>query len=153
MMGNQRKQIWVHRFQSGLFFRIAAYWLIYRLTEWNFLFIWRLVQEGAQDPLEQYRRFFLDYWPGLLVFAVLVPFLAWDAVKFAHRLVGPLVRFQKAMRAVAAGEPVRPVELREGDYLGEVQDDFNHMLENLHQRGIPVLQKGSAAFEATSSTR
>ena len=40
--------------------------------------------------------------PTLLLFVVLVPFLAWDAVRFAHRLVGPLVRFSRAME-IAGG--------------------------------------------------
>ena len=65
--------------------------------------------------------------------------MAWDAVRFTHRLVGPLWRFRRTMMCIARGELVQPIKLRKGDYLGEFQADFNAMLESLQKRGVPVL--------------
>ena len=45
-MRDVRKQIWVSPFQTKLFVRVGVYWLIYSITLFNFLFIWRLLQEG-----------------------------------------------------------------------------------------------------------
>jgi hypothetical protein len=135
-MKEARKQVWVDPFQSKLFWRMVGYGVVYQFTLWNFLFAWRLLEEGKGNLLEQYGRFCIEFSPMLLCFVVLVPFIAWDAVRFAHRLVGPLIRFRKTMKAVTAGEPVRPIRLRQGDYLVEFQDDFNAMLSALQQRGL-----------------
>jgi nitrogen fixation/metabolism regulation signal transduction histidine kinase len=77
----------------------------------------------------------------------LVPVLAWDTIRMSHRLVGPLVRFRKTMEAIADGEPVRPIKLRDGDYLTDLRDEFNRMLESLQKRGVPVMMPVDPAKE------
>lgn len=139
-MKEERKKVWVNAFQTKLFVRIGMYWLIYTVALWNLLFIWRLLSEGSGDPLDQYARFFADYWPALLCFAVVVPVLAWDAVKFSHRLVGPLYRFHQAIQTIGNGEPVQPMKLRDDDFLLEMKDDFNRMLDTLQRNGAAVLK-------------
>src|SRR5947209_4299916 len=116
-MHEERSRIWIDGFQSRLYFRVIAYWLIAVISVWNFLFVWRLVEEGKGDPLEQFTRYCVELYPVLICFAVLVPFFAWDAVRFAHRLVGPLVRIRKAVRSLAAKEVLRPIQRHAGDYL------------------------------------
>jgi hypothetical protein len=138
-MRQERTKVWIDNFQTKLFIRMGWYWLIYQVSLWNLVFVWRLLQEGPGNLLEQYGRFCLDYAPALLGCVALAPILAWDAVKFAHRVVGPIYRFRKTMRAVAAGEAVRPIKLRQGDFLVEMQDDFNAMLDALQRQGVPVL--------------
>jgi hypothetical protein len=135
-MKQGRSRIWVDPFQSRLFLRVVLYWSLYQLSLWNFLFAWRLTEEGQGNLPEQYWYFFLDFYPMIVCFALLVPFFAWDAVRFSHRLVGPLVRFRRTMQAVTAGQPVQPIRLRQGDYLTELQEDFNAMLIALQKRGL-----------------
>lgn len=144
-MANDRKRIWVSRFQTNLFFRIGAYWLIYQVAVWNFLFAWRLLQEGPGDLVQQFGSFFYDFWPTLLCFVLVAPILCWDAVRFSHRLVGPIYRFRKTVQAMSAGEPVRPIKLRQGDYLEEMKEDINKLLESLQQRGIPAIKPANPA--------
>jgi methyl-accepting chemotaxis protein len=139
-MKEDRKKVWIDGVQTRLFLRIGAYWLIYQVAVWNFLFAWRLLQEGPGDLVHQYGQFFADFYPTLICFAVAVPILCWDAVKFSHRLMGPIFRLRRSMQSVTAGEAVRPVKLREGDFLGEVKDDFNTMLEALQRQGLAVLK-------------
>src|SRR5687767_7863904 len=139
-VGNDRKKVWVDRFQTRLFYRIGAYLLIYLVCLGNLLFIWRLLEEGAGNPLQQYVGVLLEYSPALVCLIVLMPVMAYDAIRFSHRLVGPMVRFRRAMEAIARGEAVRPIKLREGDFLGELRDDFNRMLEALQKQGFPVLK-------------
>lgn len=121
----------VDRFQRKLAVRMIAYWLIYQLTLFNFLFCWRLLSEGSGNLLEQYGRFLADYWPIFICFLIVVPALAWDAMKFCHRVAGPIVRFRQVSRDIALGKPVRRVQLRDGDELLELQNDFNAMLDRL----------------------
>jgi hypothetical protein len=146
-MREDRKKVWIDGFQTRLFFRIAAYWLIYQVALLNILFVWRLLQEGPGNPLEQYGRFFLDFYPALICFVLVVPILAWDAVRFSHRLIGPLYRFRKTMQTIANGEPVRPIKLREGDFMLDMRDDFNRMLEELQRQGANVLKPADAVKE------
>jgi hypothetical protein len=48
---------------------------------------------------------------------------------------------------VTAGEPVRLIKLRQGDFLLEMKDDFNGMLEALQRQGVPVLKPADPAQE------
>jgi methyl-accepting chemotaxis protein len=140
MRREDRKHVWINIFQTRLIVRIALYWLVYMVTVANFLFVFRLLAEGPGNPLEQYGRFVVDCLPTFMLFMLLFPILAWDAVKFSHRLVGPLVRFRQTLQDLAAGKQVQPVRLRQGDYLGEMRDEFNAMLETLQRQGVPVLK-------------
>jgi hypothetical protein len=141
-MNEDRKKILVNQFQTRLFFRIVGYWLIYQIAVWNILFLWQMVNQEPGNVLEQYWTYFQGYAPTLLIFLVLVPVLAWDAVRFTHRLVGPIVRFRRAMQDITDGKPVRKIKLREGDFLVDMQQDFNQMLGSLESRGISVLHPG-----------
>ena len=49
------------------------------------------------------------------------------------------------MQAVAAGEPVAPVNLRQGDLLLDLRDDFNAMLKTLEEKGVVVLKRPEEA--------
>ena len=143
-MKDERKKVWLHEFQTRLFVRVGVYMLLFLVCLGNLLFIWRLLEEGPGNPLEQYYRVVVDFAPAFIFLAVLMPVLAWDAIKFSHRLVGPLVRFREAFQSLAAGEPVRPLRLRKADFLDEMCRDFNDMLEALQRRGAPVLKPAEA---------
>jgi hypothetical protein len=144
-MHEDRKKVWVDEFQTRLFVRIVAYLVIYLFCLGNLLFIWRLLADGPGNPLYQYASVMADNAPALVCLAILMPIMAYDALRFSHRLVGPMVRFRKAMNAIAEGEPVRPIKLREDDFLTELRDDFNKMLEALQKRGVPVLEANDGA--------
>ena len=146
-MSEARKTFWLNVFQTRLLFRIGVYWSIYMITVTNLLFVWRLLAEGPGDLLDQFGRFLAEFYPALIVFAVLMPAVAWDALKFSHRLVGPVVRFRKTLQDMAAGRPVQPIKLREGDYLTEMRDEFNAMLDSLQRMGVPVLKPTHPAEE------
>jgi nitrogen fixation/metabolism regulation signal transduction histidine kinase len=140
MRKEDRKKVWVDQFQTKLTLRIGGYLLLFLIVLSNFLFAWRLMEEGTGDLVEQYLRMLRDYLPVGICLLLLVPVMAWDAIRFSHRIVGPIVRFRHTAQAVGNGEPVRPIKLREGDYLTEFRDDFNQMLDSLQRRGVPVLK-------------
>ncbi len=144
-MRDERKKVWIDAFQTKLFLRMGSYWLIYQLCLWNLVFVWRLLHEGPGNILEQYGRFCMDYAPALAGCVLLLPVLCYDMVKFAHRIVGPIYRFRKAIQALAAGEDVRPVKLRDGDFLTEMQDEFNQLLEALPRPAGAASRSAGAA--------
>lgn len=147
-MREERKKIWIDQFQTRLFWRILAYLAIYFVTLGNLLFIWRLLTDGPGNPLDQYFSSFFDNASSLLFLLALLPILAWDAIRFTHRLVGPLVRFRRTLQDMAQGLPVRPIKLRNGDFLDDLRDDFNRMLDALQKRGLPVLKPTPAGDES-----
>jgi hypothetical protein len=140
MNNEQRTKVWVDHFQTRLTIRMVAYLLLSLFVLVNFLFGWRMWQEGTADPVGQFVRTLSDYLPVWICLLALAPVMVLDAIGFTHRLVGPLVRFRQVFQDVANGVPVRPIKLRSGDHLGELRDDVNRMLESLHRRGLPVLK-------------
>src|SRR5207249_1450151 len=123
---------------TRLTLRIAGYLVVFFVVFSNFLFAWKMWTEGPVDPWGQFVDTLQSNLPVFVLLLVLVPVMAWDTIRFSHRLVGPLVRFRKTMQDLAAGEPVRPIKLRDGDHLLEMRDEFNQMLEELQTRGVPV---------------
>jgi hypothetical protein len=147
MTNEERKRVWVDPYQTRLVWRIAGYLVLFLAVLFNFLFVWKLVCEGATDPLGQFLDLFREYRPVVVCLLILVPIMAWDAVRFTHHLVGPLVRFRQSIHHIAQGEAVPPIKLRKGDYLNDLRDEFNQMLESLQRRGVPVLKPGVSPEE------
>lgn len=139
-MNDERKKVWIDPFQTRLAWRIALYLTLLPPVLFNLLFAWKLISEGVQDPVEQCLALLRQLVPVGICLLIVVPVMGWDAIRFSHRLVGPLVRFRRAAQDIARGETVRPIKLRDGDYLDEFRDEFNHMLESLQSRGLPVLR-------------
>ncbi len=134
-MPERRRRRLVDSFQYKVAVRLAVYWAVYQLTLWNFLFCWRLLEEGQGNLFQQYGEFSREFAPMLICFLILVPAFAWDAVKFYHRIAGPILRIRSAARDIADGRAVRYVRLREDDELTGLQDDFNDMLSTLARSG------------------
>jgi hypothetical protein len=137
-MKETRKRIWIHSFQTRLLIRITAYLLVYLFASWAFFALCERISAGFAaegessllgNPLVR----------GALAAVILVPPLAFDAMRFAHRLVGPLYRIHKTVQAVAAGEPVPLIQLREGDFLVDLKDDVNEMLTQLEKKGLVII--------------
>src|SRR5262245_60444381 len=134
-MNETRTRFWIDPFQTKLFYRVAWYWLIYTITLFNLLFAWRLLKHGSEDLWHQFVTTIDDNIPLFVGFVIAAPWIALDAVRFANRLVGPLSRFRNTMRSVTANEPVPTIRLRKGDFLMDMQDDLNAMLDALEERG------------------
>src|SRR5688572_4204980 len=115
-MGEERKKVWIDPFQTKLTLRIAGYLVVFFFVFANLLFVWKMWREGPTDPAAQLVETLEANAPVFVLMLILVPVMAWDTIRFSHKLVGPLVRFRKTMQDVADGEPVRPIKLREGDY-------------------------------------
>lgn len=139
MLNDDRKKVWIDPFQTRLAWRVALYLALLPPVLFNLLFAWKLLSEGVQDPVAQCFALLRQLAPVGVCLLIVVPVMGWDAIRFSHRLVGPLVRFRRAAQDIARGETVRPIKLRDGDYLNEFRDEFNHMLESLQRRGLPVL--------------
>jgi hypothetical protein len=144
MRKERRFRFLINEFQGNLLWRIVMYWVIYQFTVWNFMFFWQVLTEGKGDVVEQYGRFAAGQYPMLLCVVVLIPFFAWDAIKFSLRVAGPLYRIRMTIQALEAGKPLRPVKLRDGDYLQEVIDDLNSLIVHMDDRNLATLDFASS---------
>lgn len=146
-MSEERKKVWVDPFQTRLSMRIGGYLVVFFVVFLNFLFAWKMIEEGPVDPAQQFIETLRSNAAVIVCLLVLVPVMAWDTIRFSHRLVGPLVRFRQTITGIADGNAVRPIKLRDGDYLIEMRDEFNRMLEELQKRGIEVIKPTDPAKE------
>jgi HAMP domain-containing protein len=146
-MRDLRRAVWVHQFQTRLFWRFAAYLALFCVGLCTLVFLWRLLHDEPGKPVHKLLAMLQDNALVFLSLLVLLPVILWDALHFTHRLVGPLERFRRTMREVAAGQPVRRMKLRENDFLDDFAADFNLMLESVQRQGIPVLKPNEPAEE------
>jgi hypothetical protein len=144
-MKQNRKHIWIDSFQTGLLVRIAAYCIIFQLAAWAFSTFCEELDSALATMGVESKLFYNSFARGLVALLIVVPPLTIDAVRFAHRFVGPLYRFRKTIQAMAAGEEVSLVKLRKDDLLMEFKDDFNAMLQYLEQQGYVLLQAPAPA--------
>ena len=143
-MRNQRKKIWIDRFQTILAARLIAYFVAYQVGLWAMLLIdQRLSSVGGAVGGESTTRFVFAPAAAVLLGVLFIR----DAILLTHRIVGPLYRFRTVVKAVTAGDEVALVTLRDGDYLLELRDDLNEMLRALEQRGAVTFKADAKAAE------
>ena len=78
-----------------------------------------------------YQQFSSEYFGIWICGLAIAPIVLWDSLRFSHRIVGPLVRFQNTLDGLASGKNVSEVRLRDGDLLIDLQDTFNRYLATL----------------------
>jgi len=119
--------------QGALARRITLHWLIFLAMACLALPLWQLRSHGTFSS--SFSQMMAEGWaamaPVFIILIAMLPIFVWDTVKFSHRFAGPMCRFQKAIRSLAAGEETRPIGLRKGDFWTEFADDFNELLERL----------------------
>ena len=135
-----RKRLFVNReIQGRLLARTALYWMLYHGVLWMAMFLYRYaehrgaVQAGAAPrPFgDLYGQFVNEHFSMWICAVAILPIVLWDLLKFSHRVVGPLVPFQRAIERLTAGEKVAEVRLRHGDLLSDLQTSFNQYLTSL----------------------
>jgi nitrogen fixation/metabolism regulation signal transduction histidine kinase len=150
----KRRRIWIDRFQSYLFLRIAFYFVCYQVAVWALVAIERCLADTLETTFGAPVTASLFLTLAAVVLVVGFIFI-YDAVLLAHRIVGPIYRIRKTIQALSAGEEVELVTLRQGDFLLELRDEFNELLKVLEQRGAVTLKqpkgKGQPAPAASGS--
>lgn len=99
----------------------------------------RVLEEQAVVMLYMHERF----WWLALGCAVLVLL---GAIKFSHRIAGPLVRYKRNLRLVADGKLPSPLRTRRGDFLQEEVACLNGAVAGIAAR-VESMQQAHAALE------
>ncbi len=149
-MLSKRKKIWIDRFQTYLVVRIGLYCVLFQAAVWALAMIDRTLN-GALETFvgaDAAAYCYAIAFGGIVIMTVSA---IYDAIKFAHRLVGPLVRFRQTIQAIAAGEEIELIRLRDGDFLQDLKDDFNTMIVALEQRGAITMKGATTDAKVPSS--
>jgi hypothetical protein len=133
-----RKRLFVDRHvQGALLFRIAIYWCFSVLTVCLVTLCFRAITyTGPVDSFFDYfafGEFFSRYGVVLLASLVPLPLIMLDVLVTSNRFAGPLFRMRRSMRALAAGEHVRPIQFREKDFLQDLAGEFNAVARHVEQ--------------------
>ncbi|MBW3540442.1 MAG: hypothetical protein KY476_09235 [Planctomycetes bacterium] len=135
---DKRKQVYVSRvIQGRLVRRFMVMWCAYHVVLWHAMFLYRYLQYrgellaggSPQTFVDLYADFVMRHYSVIICAIAVLPFVLWDIIRTMHRVAGPLVRFQHALKGLARGEKIPPVTLRKHDMLIEFQQSFNEYLE------------------------
>lgn len=155
-----RKRLFVNReIQGRLLARTALYWVLYHAVLWMAMFFYRYAEHrgavlaGAEPRSfsDLYGQFVHEHHSMWFCSFVILPIVLWDLLKFSHRVVGPLVRFQRTLESLAAGKRVDEVRLRQGDLMFDLQNSFNQYLASLRNPQVETEAAGQSAPSNTPS--
>lgn len=96
-------------------------------------------EDQAVVMLYMHERF---WWLALLCLVIVVI----GAIKFSHRIAGPLVRFKRNLRLMADGKLPSPLRTRSGDFLQDEVACLNAAVAGLWAR-VESMQKAGAALQ------
>ncbi|HLQ45846.1 MAG TPA: hypothetical protein VK137_14000 [Planctomycetaceae bacterium] len=135
-----RKRLFVNRtIQGRLLGRFTCYWLVYHGVLWMAMFLYcyathrgaMMAGAAPRTFADLYGQFVNEHFSIWICAAAILPIVLWDLLIFSHRVAGPLVRFQHALKSLTAGETISEVRLRNGDLLLDLQNAFNEYLTTL----------------------
>lgn len=133
-----RRRLFVdQQIQGTLLYRIGIYWCFAVLTVCLVTLCFRAITYGGpSDSFWDYfafREFFTQYGLVVLASLVLVPVIMFDVLVTTNRFSGPLYRVRRSLRALAEGEKVAPIQFRENDFLKDLADEFNAVVQRVEE--------------------
>lgn len=126
----RRSRIINSSIQRAVLFKFVIHWAFAIVAIFAISFTLHLM---FKSPEESYASILGDmknrYALSLFVLFALVPYFLRDLIELTHRVVGPMKRFEDALKKAARGESIEPLSFRDGDYWQELAADFNRLVE------------------------
>lgn len=119
--------------QGALLRRALLYWAAGALFIVLPLLFGRLYAEPDKFFFEQWGVVWRQFGPVLTCLTLMMPLVLYDLLKISNRFAGPMFRLHREMRRLAAGERVRPIHFREGDFWHGHAEAFNQILLRIQQ--------------------
>lgn len=149
----RRKQIVVNKkYQNRIIFAISwppALCLVLTAVALG-VFCWKLSIEAyeADADLPSLVPVFLTT-VGFLVLASVFQFF--NALKFSHRVAGPVVNIARILKAIRGGDLSARVHLRRGDLVMDIADEVNGFLDWLEDHPPTGSEQDNASDEESGS--
>ena len=123
--------------------RVIIYWV----SCLSFIFIPLLLGRIWNDPsrlfYEHAPPLWQDYGTLVLLSILALPLVLFDMLKYSNRVTGPVFRTCNELNALADGNDVRPIVLREGDAWQELAEAFNRVANELREARRAVQTAGT----------
>jgi len=146
----QRKTIMIkkslqYRYMALIFASVLAAFVIVALDA-----LWTISKVVGEHPmmtplLEEFSSMAPLFIIKVLMYMVIV--LIVSAV-ISHRMAGPIFKFEKSCATVAGGDLTHRVYLRKGDELTDLQNQFNNMMDAVHETTRAIDDFGKKAVQA-----
>jgi hypothetical protein len=137
-----RKKLLVDReVQWAFLLRAIGYWLMCALTVLLLLAFTNMLAEPMSIFFPEADGPWLRLGPTVVCAVLFLPIVIYDFLRVSNRLIGPILRLRRGMRALAAGEHVQPIQFRDGDFWREFADEFNALARRLHAAGCCCSQE------------
>lgn len=131
-----RKRLLVDReVQWAFLLRAIGYWLMCVVTVLLLLGFTGMVAEPLCLFFPDADGPWLRLGPTIVCALLFLPIVIYDFLRVSNRLVGPVLRLRRGMRALAAGEHVKPLQFRDGDFWRDFADEFNALARRVHATG------------------
>ena len=126
----RRKLLVDPKVQIALLIRVTAYWCFYVLAVALLLLFINDINapDGTFFSYLDLTEVFRAHGVVVLVGLAMLPIILWDVLALSNRLVGPVYRLRKSMRALSNGQPL---QFRKGDFRPEMADEFNALLAHI----------------------
>ncbi len=126
----QRRTKWMvdKPLQQGLSQRMLLYWC----GTWLGIFAVPICVRFSLSSLPASQlatEMISDLWFPMMMSLLILPIVAWDCMRFSHRVAGPIFRISYEMGRLANGETVAPIRLRENDFCNDLADNFNQIIK------------------------
>jgi hypothetical protein len=119
--------------QGALLFRAVWYWVACVLAAALILLNWRMITGPVRPFYSQFDDLWFHFGPVFLASLLLLPIIAFDSVRLSNRFVGPVLRIRRTLRALAQGEHVEPIRLRDNDFWQDLADEVNAVSERVQR--------------------
>jgi len=130
----QRRKFFVDRaIQGAILWQAILFWLLGSLVYLLIITAYRLLPTWVNTGHLSYEDIWFHISPLVLSSTTLLPIVLFQAVRFSHRFVGPMVRLRQVIKQLAAGQKVSHVAFRHGDYWQEVAAEINAVSNTMHE--------------------
>lgn len=134
--------------QGTVLLHIAVHWLLFLVFVGTFLLFIEVVDGEPRDAWENVLR---RHGPSILIVLVLAPIYIRELCKLTNRFAGPMVRLRRAMRDLAEGNEVAPIQFRPGDFWQDLATDFNRVAERVKASSKPAVQVADRSCDDSQS--
>ncbi|MGC4003441.1 MAG: hypothetical protein QM811_10025 [Pirellulales bacterium] len=113
------------------------YWIAVLTTIGILMVSWGMLTGPDRSPGELLEEIWNEYRLPLVAAVLVLPLMIGDVVRVSNRFVGPIYRLRRGLHSLAAGEPLKMMQFREGDFWKDLADEFNAVaarIERLERR-------------------
>lgn len=131
---HKRKRLYIDpQVQGALLRRTFFYWAFGVLGLLGLLTVWEVFQDPRLTLGEAFYDCLVQNIPVLVISLILLPIVMYDTLKTSNRVTGPLYRLRQEMKKLASGqgEEVHPLRFRDGDFWGDLADEYNRILNQV----------------------